>query len=235
MKDLLGKALYDYITNNNPQPIYTQTNISEEDVLEPSYFFRTYKNMPKIEQKALDLCKGKVLDVGCGAGSHSLYLKSKGLDVLPVDVSALCIETCKVRGLENAWQINVLDISDKSFDTILLLMNGSGIAKTLKNLPHFLKHLKMLLSDSGQILIDSSDLIYMFDTSEDGSYLIPLSSDYYGELTFNLRYKNEEEFPFPWLYVDFNTLKRVCQSIDMHIELVFQGKNFDYLAKITKM
>jgi 2-polyprenyl-3-methyl-5-hydroxy-6-metoxy-1,4-benzoquinol methylase len=75
MKDLFGTAILDYQTNNSPEDISTETNISEVDAMEVSYLFRSYKEMPKLEQKALQLAKGKILDVGCGAGSHSLYLQ----------------------------------------------------------------------------------------------------------------------------------------------------------------
>jgi 2-polyprenyl-3-methyl-5-hydroxy-6-metoxy-1,4-benzoquinol methylase len=74
MKDLFGKAILDFQTNNSPKDIITETNISDADEMSVAYLFRDYNEMPKLEQKALQLAKGKVLDVGCGAGSHSLYL-----------------------------------------------------------------------------------------------------------------------------------------------------------------
>ena len=76
MKDLFGQAIYDYHFNQNPEDLITETSISEADEMPVEYLFRTYKQMPKIEQKAMQLAKGKVLDAGCGAGSHSLYLQN---------------------------------------------------------------------------------------------------------------------------------------------------------------
>jgi len=73
MKDLFGQAILDYQTNHSPEDLYTETSISELDVMPIDYLFRKYDDMPILEQKALDLSKGKILDVGCGAGSHSLY------------------------------------------------------------------------------------------------------------------------------------------------------------------
>ena len=87
MKDLFGQAILDYQTQNAPEDLVTETNISEADEMSVAYLFRTYQEMPKIEKKALKLAKGKILDVGCGAGSHSLYLQQKGFDVTAIDIS----------------------------------------------------------------------------------------------------------------------------------------------------
>ncbi len=234
-KDLFGKAMLDYIQNNQPENLITETNISEADEMDVAYLFRSYKEMPNLEQKALKLAKGNILDVGCGAGSHALYLQEIGLNVTAIDVSANAIETCKIRGVNNAIKTDILEIdSTLKYDTILLLMNGTGIFGRLKNIDQYLTKLKDLLTEKGQILIDSSDLIYMFDEDEDGGKWIPLYHDYYGELIFNVSYKGEKEEPFNWLYLDFNTLQNACLSQNLKCELILEGENFDYLARITK-
>ena len=232
MKDLLGKAILDFQTNNSPQNIVTETDISEAEEMDINYLFRNYEEMPKIERKALDLSFGKVLDVGCGAGSHSLYLTKKGLDVFPIDISKNAIEACQLRGLKNARTVNLLDLENRKFDTILLLMNGTGIFGQLKNISQYLGKLKSLLKENGQILIDSSDLIYMFDEDEDGGKWIPTHKEYYGELTFTIHYKGEIEIPFNWLYVDYNTLQNAAHANGLQCQLIFEGDHYDYLAKL---
>lgn len=234
-KDLFGKAMLDFITDNNPENLITETNISEADEMDVSYLFRSFQDMPKIEKKALQLAKGKVLDIGCGAGSHALYLQEQNFDVVGIDISANAIETCKLRSLKNVRQIDLLDLpTDEKFDTVYLLMNGTGIFGKLKNLDQYLTKLKELLNENGQILIDSSDIIYMFDEDEDGGKWIPMYGDYYGELTFNISYKNEHEEPFNWLYLDYNTLQNACIAQNLKCELILEGEHFDYLARITK-
>jgi len=230
MKDLFGNALLDYYNNIALEDIITSTNISDEDTLPLDYLFRDYTNMPKIEQKALDVSQGKILDVGCGAGSHSLYLQEKGKQVKAIDVSKGAIAVSKKRGVINAQQISLLDETE-TFDTILLLMNGTGIFQTIEQLPQYLKHLKSLLNKDGQILIDSSDIKYMYE-DEDGGFWQDLNSGYYGELDYFLSYKGETETPMKWLYLDFTTLNIACASVGLKCEMLAQGEHFDYLAKI---
>ncbi|PZR16229.1 MAG: SAM-dependent methyltransferase [Flavobacterium psychrophilum] len=235
MKDLFGKAILDYQTGNTPEDLITETSISEEDEMSVAYLFRSYKEMPRIEKKALQLAKGSVLDIGCGAGSHSLYLQDeKKLNVTSIDISANAIEACRLRGLRNARVENMLDMEGEKFDTILLLMNGTGIFEKLSKISTYLQKLKSLLNDGGQILIDSSDIIYMFDEDEDGGKWIP-SESYYGELTFTLTYKNEKEDTFSWLYVDYNTLQNAAHANGLNCELVTEGEHYDYLAKLTHL
>ncbi|HQE34530.1 MAG TPA: class I SAM-dependent methyltransferase [Flavobacterium alvei] len=233
MKDLFGKAILDFQTNNSPEDLITETSISEADEMSVAYLFRSYDEMPKLEQKALQLTKGKVLDVGCGAGSHSLTLQNdRNLDVTSIDISPNAIKACELRGLKNARVQDIMALENEKFDTILLLMNGTGIFGTLKETPNFLQKLKSLLNPNGQILIDSSDIIYMFDDDEDGGKWIP-SNGYYGELTFSVSYKNETEETFPWLYLDYNTLQNAAFANGLQCELILEGEHFDYLARLS--
>ncbi len=231
MNDIFGKALLDYQNGNSKEDIITSTSISDEDILPVSYLFRSYKEMPKIEQKALELSKGLVLDVGCGAGSHSLYLQEKGLTVNSIDISEGAIEVCKQRGLTNAYVKDILDESN-TYDTILLLMNGSGIFQEVSQVSKYLSHLKSLLKPNGQILIDSSDIKYMYE-DEDGGFWIDTNANYYGELDYFISYKGEQEQPMKWLYLDFNTLYTACTALGLQCELIMEGEHFDYLARIA--
>ena len=233
MKDLFGKAILDFQTNNSPEDLITETSISEADEMSVAYLFRSYNEMPKLEQKALQLAKGKVLDVGCGAGSHSLTLQNdRNLDVTSIDISPNAIKACELRGLKNAKVQDIMTLENEKFDTILLLMNGTGIFGTLKETPNFLQKLKSLLNPKGQILIDSSDIIYMFDEDEDGGKWIA-GEGYYGELTFTVSYKKETEDEFPWLYLDYNTLQNAAFANGLQCELILKGEHYDYLAKLS--
>ena len=232
MKDLIGKALLDFYYNNYTEDLVTSTNISGEDSLPLPYLFRTFSEMPKIEKKALNMAKGKVLDVGCGSGSHSLYLQEKGLDVSAIDISKGAVEVTKKRGVRNVVIKDILDETE-TFDTILLLMNGTGIFQELTQVSKYLKHLKTLLNPNGQLLIDSSNIKYMYEDDDDGGLWIDTNAGYYGELDYFLSYKGEDETPMKWLYLDFFNLQMACQSVGLHCEKIMDGQHFDYLARLS--
>ena len=232
MKDLFGKAILDYQTLNSPEDLITETSISEADEMSVAYLFRSFAEMPQLEQKALQLAIGKVLDVGCGAGSHALYLQEKGFDVTAIDISANAIKACELRGMKKAKVQDIMQLEGDQYDTILLLMNGAGMCGRLKNLPNFLQKLKSLLTDTGQILVDSSDIIYMFDEDEDGGKWIPTDVDYYGEVVFDITYKGEKENSFDWMYIDYNTLQNAAFANGLRCELIEEGEHYDYLAQI---
>ncbi|MCI3936650.1 class I SAM-dependent methyltransferase [Chryseobacterium aahli] len=233
MKDLMGRAIWDYFHKENPEDLQTETSISELDELPVDYLFRDFEEMNKIEQKALKLAQGKVLDIGAGAGSHSLYLQNeRNLDITALDISPKAIEVCQLRGIQKAVAQNMLEFSGETFDTILLLMNGTGIFQSLNVIDIYLQKLHSLLNKNGQILIDSTDILYMFDTDEDGGVLIP-ANGYYGELDYVVHYKNESEDPIKWLYLDFNTLQNAAANNGFKIEMILQDED-SYLAKLTK-
>lgn len=232
MKDLMGRAIWDYYYQENPEDLQTETSISELDDLPVSYLFRDYQEMNALEKKALDLSFGKVLDVGSGAGSHSLYLqKERKLEVTALDISSKSIEICKARGVKNAICEDLLQFSEKNFDTVLLLMNGTGIFQSLEHIDQYLQKLKSLVAENGQILMDSTDILYMYDQDEDGGVLVP-ASGYYGELDYYLHYKGESEEPMKWLYLDFDTLENAAIANGFKIKKIKQLED-SYLAQLT--
>ena len=232
MKDLMGRAIWDYYYQENSEDLQTETSISEMDDLPVSYLFRDYQEMNALEKKALDSSFGKVLDVGSGAGSHSLYLQNeRKLEVTALDISPKSIEICKARGVKNAICEDLLQFSEKDFDTILLLMNGTGIFQSLEHIDQYLQKLKNLVAENGQILIDSTDILYMYDQDEDGGVLVP-ATGYYGELDYYLHYKGESELPMKWLYLDFDTLENAAIANGFKIQKIEQLED-SYLAQLT--
>lgn len=229
--DVFGKAIKDYYLGTNAV-IETFSSIGGWDELPVNYLYRTFDKMPNIEQTALKMASGTVLDLGCGAGSHSLYLQKEGHSVKSIDISKGAIEVCKLRGLKNAEVLNLWDLNNDKFDSILSLMNGAGICGSVDKIPDFLNHLVSLLNPGGQILIDSSDIIYMFE-DENGEVNLSETDHYYGEVTFESRYKGETSGRYPWLYIDFYNLQQQAFNLNLKCELVTKGSHYDYLAKIT--
>lgn len=236
--DIMGTAMLDYVKGRSWENIRTWTSVGGMDELPLPYLFRSYEQMPALEREALDLSRGKVLDIGCGAGSHALWLQEKGLEVKAIDVSAGAVETCRARGLASAEVLDIWELKEERYDTLLLLMNGMGICSKLGKLTRLLKHLRQLLKPGGQILADSSDIIYMYESADfeedDEDELPSLPADhYYGEVTFQTFYKELRGEPFPWLYVDFYNLQLHASAAGLRCELVLQGEHYDYLARLT--
>jgi len=230
--DVFGKALIDYQTGNFTENITTYSSVAGKDIMELSWLFRTYHEMPLIEQAALQLCQGSVLDIGCGAGIHTLYLQDKKFKIKAIDTSKGAIETCIKRGIKNVKIQNIWDLKNEKFDTILALMNGTGLCGKLNNLEKFLNHLKSLLNKNGQILIDSSDIIYMYQNNF-GDVNLPNHKNYYGEVQFEFEYKNQFSKKFDWLFIDYNKLKFYANKVGINCEIIKKGFHYDYLAKLT--
>ncbi len=232
-QDPIGKAVHDYYHGIVGDSILVRTDIAEDETLSPGYFFRTFEQMPLQEQEALKRCKGKILDIGAGAGAHSVWLKEKGLEVVSIDISPLSCEVMRKRGLTNVLCGNIYSLADQKFDTILLLMNGAGVAQTLPGLSVLLNHLKLLLNPGGKILADSSDLLYLF-TDENGESWIDIASDtYYGEMEYQLSYKTVRGKKFPWLFVDSDTLAEYAERSGFTVVDKVKGLHFDYLIELA--
>ena len=232
LNDPLGAAITDFANNGTAENITVHSDLCDDDILPTSYLFRDFDEMPEIEQKALDLCKGKVLEVGAGTACHSKHLNSKGFETFSIDTSKGAIEFIKKQGLP-CQNIPFLDYHNDLYDTILILMNGLGLAGKLNQIPTFLAHAKSLLNKNGCILADSSDIRYLYEDS-DGSTWVNLNSTYPGEMEFQMEYKNHKSDWFPWVYLDFETLKIEAEKIGLKATKILENENFHYLVKLEK-
>ncbi len=230
--DPMGRAIADYHKAGTADRLRVFSPMFEEDEIPLATLFRRYEDMPLIERKALDMAKGKMLDVGAGAGCHSLVLQQRGVDVTAIDISPLSAATMSERGVRNVREQDFFALEGK-YDTILMLMNGIGIVGTLERMPEFFRHLDNILAPGGQVLCDSSDISYVFE-DEDGIVEYPDTVGYYGELSFRMQYKDTIGEPFDWLYIDADTLKVQAARNGYNAEVVAEGEHYDYLARITK-
>lgn len=232
MNDPFGAAIYDYFRNGKASDIRVDSNYTEDESIPVSWFFRTLKEMPAIEKKALELCRGQILDVGAAAGCHSLILQQNGQNVTALEKSELAVKVLHERGIRSVVQADIYEYQNQKYDCILLLMNGAGLGGTLTGLKKLFLHLKKLLNDRGEILIDSSDIKYLFE-EEDGSIWIDMGSlQYYGEMEYEVKYKRHK-LSFDWLFADFDTLKKTASEAGLKCRLIHKGEHFDYLASLT--
>lgn len=226
----MGAAIKEYAVSRKPGDIIVTSDICEDDIIPVEVLFRKYDEMPELEKIALDRVKGKILDVGAGSGTHALYLQDLGFDVTCIDVSAGAVEIMKKSGLK-AEKINFFSYNKQKFDTILMLMNGIGIAGKLSNLERTLLHAKSLLNKGGKILCDSSDIKYLYE-DEDGSLWMDLNSEYYGNFRFQMKYKKEKGPWFDWLYVDFDSLFTAAKNVGLKA-VRLEEIDDHYIAELT--
>ena len=229
-KDPMGTAIAEYHRTGRAGTLRVFSSQFDEDEIPVDTLFRTYPEMPVIEQQALTLSQGHILDVGAGSGCHALALQEMGKEVTAIDIAQLSVEVMTQRGVRDARAVDLYDERlDDTFDTILLLMNGSGIIGKLENMGAFFTKMKQLLNPGGCIYMDSSDLRYLFE-DEDGSFLVDLAAGYYGEIDFRMQYKQVRGEAFDWLYVDFQTLSYYANENGFKAEMVKEGDHYDYLA-----
>jgi len=230
--DILGNALRDYLNGEEVLPIKVYSDIAEPDELAVSYFFREYDQMPEIEKVAIQNCKGKIADLGAGAGSHALALQNQGFDVTAYDISGGACAVMQKRGVKQVKKGDALHLGSTRYDTILMLMNGLGLVNNLEGLIFFLNHIKANLNPGGQILVDSSDITYMY-YDEEGALNINLNAEYHGVVTYQMAYKKTKGSPFSWLFVEFPVLVDYAQQSGFECTLLLEGDNYNYLAKLT--
>ena len=224
----MGSAMENYFEKNDNTPIRVFINKSEEPEMYPSVFFRPYKNMLKYEKIALKNSTGKVLDLGCGAGCHSLYLQNKGFNVTAVEVSKKSANVALSQGVNKVINEDWRNLNLKNFDTVLVLMNGMGLAESPTELKLMFRKLKSLLSKTGSILIDSTDVTY---AKADWPML---DSEYFGKVQFELKYKGKTQC-FPWLFVDFETAVQTAKSVKLNVEVLERARNGHFLLRLSKM
>ena len=169
----MGRAILDYVERQGRADGYQKNKraarlrvfspMFEEDEIPLRTLFRTYDSMPEIERKALDMSRGRTLDVGAAAGCHTLVLQERGIDVTAIDISPLSVEAMKERGVRNVREQDFFTLEKEQYDTILMLMNGIGIVGTLARMPAFFRLLDKILAPGGQVLCDSSDISYVFE------------------------------------------------------------------------
>lgn len=234
--DIFGKAISAYYQHKDETDIIVHAPDFDDDIIPVAYLFRGFGEMPALEKMALEKAYGRVLDAGCGAGSHALYLQNeKELEVTAIDISTGAVDICRQRGLRDVRKADFFDLMDEKFDTILLLMNGTGIIEKLRKLDDFFKQARALLNPGGQVLMDSTDVIYLFEEDEDGGVWIDMGAGYYGEMQFKISYKGEISESFNWLYLDYNSLELAAAKNNFSCTLIKKGKNSDYLAQLKPL
>lgn len=228
MIDLPGLAIKNFYDKTSRGKLYVHDTFGPKVEMPISIYFRNEKQLPALEKKALELCKGNVLDIGAGAGSHALVLQHRNLDVVGLEISPAACEVMKDRGLKNVVCEDIFKFDNEKFDTLLLLMNGIGLCGDLKGFRKFLKKAETLLNENGILIFDSSDISYMYEDDE-----FP-KDKYYGEVSCRYEYQKQVTDWFNWLYLDQKTLRNIASEECWDLELIYEDENDQYLVKLQR-
>jgi SAM-dependent methyltransferase len=227
MKDILGQAIHNHYHKKPSHKLWINNQYGPKEEMPIETYFRDEDDMPDIEWLALNECRGEVLDIGAGAGSHALVLQERGFDVTALEISGFAVEVMQARGVKKVVTANIFQYTGPKYDTLLLLMNGIGLTGTLTNLKTFLQHVKTLLHQGGQLLFDSSDIAYLYEGN------LPDTGKYYGELSYQYQYNRQTTDWFPWLYVDEKTLIAVAEEAGYDMEVLLEDEYQQYLVRLT--
>ncbi|MGI4021858.1 MAG: class I SAM-dependent methyltransferase [Janthinobacterium lividum] len=224
--DIYGQALQDFYNQQSVEKLWLNNNYGEPEEMPVEVFFRGETEMPEAELLALQLCRGKVLDIGAGAGSHALVLQDRNFEVSALEISPGAAELMKKRGVKTVLQQDIFQYKTEKFNTLLLLMNGIGLTQNLAGLDHFLQHAKQLLLPGGQLIFDSSDITYLYEN-------LPLpKNNYFGEISYQYEYRNQQGNWFNWLYIDQKTLLKTASKNGWKCEIVYEDEMDLYLARL---
>ncbi len=225
--DIYGQALQDFFDGKPEHQLWLNNNYGQPEEMPVAIFFRPEAEMPEAESLALQLCRGKVLDIGAGAGSHTLVLQEQNFEVTALELSPGAAAVMQKRGVKTVVQQDVFHYKTEKFDTLLLLMNGIGLTQNLAGLDRFLQHAKQLLLPGGQLIFDSSDIAYLYEG-------LPLPKNkYYGEISYQYQYKNQLGEWFNWLYIDQKTLLKTALKNGWNGEILYEDDMDLYLAKLN--
>lgn len=238
-EDAMGRAYLDYLNGRIDTNIIIDRDDgeSERGAMGFAVYFSTYPDWPPRQREALEHVTGRVLDVGCGAGRHSLYLQEKGHDVVGIDESPLAIHVCKARGIRNAQALRFTQVSRalRPFDTIIMLGNNFGLFGSFKRARWMLRRLRGMTSPNARIIAETLD---PYKTEN------PLHLAYHernrqrgrmgGQIRLRARYEGYTSPWFDYLFVSEDELRDLLDGTGWRVGQLIRADEPAYTAIIVK-
>jgi SAM-dependent methyltransferase len=231
----LGAALRAYHRGETTSEITIISDLWEDEIVPVAAFYRPDDEpLGDLDGAAIELCRGRVLDLGAGAGRHSLELQSADHEVVAVDVLPEAVEIMRDRGVVDARCGDLSVVAEERFDTVVMLMHGLGVVGDVHGLGSLLELLPEVLAPGGRLICDSADLASVLEEESPG-LLDELSSPhrYLGETRFQLRYEDLIGPRYPWLFIDPERLEIIASAAGFRSVVARSGDRGSYLAVLT--
>ena len=229
-----GVALLDYYRGDHEATISMHIDDAFTTLQPVGDFFREPRTH-ELERLALDLCRGRVLDVGAGAGIHTLLLQEEGCDVSAIDICPEAVSIMRDRGVADVHLGDIMSLENETFDTLLMMGHNIGMVETLDKLEPFLRHARTITAPDGQILLTSKDvrvtdepvfLAYQQRNVEAGRFI--------GEVRISMEYGGIRGPLFSWLHVDSETLAAHAARTGWQIGVVKKQPDGNYMAQLRR-
>jgi SAM-dependent methyltransferase len=231
----LGEALVAFQEGEELAELIVRRDDGFATPLPLRHFFREPAAFSPLEIEALARCAGRVLDVGAGSGLHSIALQQRGLAVTAIDILPRAVQVMARRGVADARCADFFTFSDDPFDTILLLGHGVGMVGDLDGLQRFLAHAGTLLTDDGQMLLDSLDV----RITDDPRHLAYHEANrragrFIGETRLQLEHAGRAGAWCAWLHIDEHTLNDVAVGAGWLCETLLSDARGEYVARLSR-
>ena len=236
-KDAFGREIYDYYQGKGGFEV-VETETGYVDLSSgPSNYFYEYNDWPACEKKAIKFAKGKVIDIGSGAGRVTLYLQEQKLDVLGIDNSPLAIKVCKKRGVKKAKAISITQLSRRLglFDTIVMFGNNFGLFANRTRARWLLKRFYNMTSPQARIIAQSLDP-YDTDNPDHLAYhkLNRARGRMSGQVRIRVRYQKYTSDWFEYLLVSKDEMQQLLKGTGWKVKRFIDSKGPCYMAIIEK-
>ncbi len=232
----LAVALLDHHRDGRPRRVKALRADGVEFEIETEEYFTLEGELAELDRQALAQVRGRVLDVGAGAGRHALALQAKGCEVVAIDVSPTCVALCRERGVHDARELDVMTLAGGAseeiaaalgrFDTIFFGMQTLGVAGGVVPLGRLLVGLRRLLLPGGAVIADSSELRAAWEGDETDR------SPKRGEIVLSTRYRGLRGEPFPWLYLAEEDLALISREAGFELETLGHVSSGEYLVAL---
>jgi len=232
----LGAALLAYHTGRNDAVLRIDSDVFDSENVAVRLYYRPDEDpLPDLDRRALDRCTGRVLDAGAGAGRHALDLQCRGLEVTALDVSADAVRVMQDRGISDVRQGDIYTSDLGTYDTILLLMNGIGLAGGPEGLNRLLGRFRQLLRSGGRVIFDAAGLDAAVHKDEFEEMTdMAIGRPQLGEVFFRLTFDDLEGSWYPWLFPTSTQLAEAARTAGFEFTIIGRGARGAFLVELTR-